>query len=159
MRDKKKFLTGLSGTAELTIALMFSLLRKIPNSVNSVRKGEWKTENFRGKELRHKNLGIVGYGRLGKMVGKICRSIGMNISIYDPYLKNIPKYIVSFKDLNSLISHSDIITLHVPLNNETYKMIGRKEFNLFKNSSYLINTSRGDVIDQKELINSLKKKK
>ena len=82
----------------------------------------------------------------------------MNISIYDPYLKNIPKYIVSFKDLNSLISHSDIITLHVPLNNETYKMIGRKEFNLFKNSSYLINTSRGDVIDQKELINSLKKK-
>lgn len=159
LRDKKKFLSELSGTAELTIALMFSLSRKIPDSVNSVRKGEWKTESFRGKELRQKNLGIIGYGRLGKMVGKICRSIGMNINVYDPYVKNVSIYFKHFKDLNLLISNSDIITIHVPLNNETYKMIGRKEFNSFRKSSYLINTSRGDIIDQKALLNCLKNKK
>ena len=123
---KKRNLKSLSSTAELTIGLILSLLRKIPSAVNSVNEGKWETKNFRGFELKIKKLGIIGFGRLGKIVAKIAKGFEMKVSFYDPYVNLYNKSFKKIQYLPDLIKISDIVSLHVPLNEETYKMISEK---------------------------------
>jgi D-3-phosphoglycerate dehydrogenase / 2-oxoglutarate reductase len=156
LRGQKKFLKNISATAEHTVALMLSLLRKIPDSFEDVKKGNWQPGPFRGTEVSGKTLGIVGYGRLGRKVAHTAKAMGMNIVIYDPYVKRFPKTVTPTISLDSLLRDSDIISLHLPLNDESRNLFKTREFKLMKDSAFLINTSRGEVVSTNSMLDALK---
>jgi D-3-phosphoglycerate dehydrogenase / 2-oxoglutarate reductase len=159
LREEKEFLKTISGTAELTIGLMLSIMRKIPQSFDSVKDGFWQVSNFRGYELTGKTLGIVGCGRLGSKVSKMASAIGMNVIAYDPYISKFPKEVQIKNNQFDVLSEADIISFHVPLNDETNHLIGNNEINHMKNGVVIINTSRGAIIETSSLINGLKNAK
>lgn len=144
--------------AELTVGLMISLAREIIRANSSMKEGHWIKRELLGEELKGKTIGIIGFGRIGSKVAKLAKAMGLKILITDPYrnpllLKKLGAKKVSLKDL---LRKSDVVTLHVPLNSHTYHMLGEEEFRLMKNGAYLINTSRGNVIDEEALLEALK---
>lgn len=135
-------------TAEHTIALIFSVARKIPQAHISVKNGKWEKEKFVGRELFGKTIGVIGLGNIGKRVAEIAKGIGMRVIFYDPYVDD-PRF--EKKSFEELIENSDIITVHVPLSDKTKGMIGEKEFERMKNGVIIINCARGGIIDEKAL--------
>lgn len=132
-------------TAEHTIALIFAIARKIPQAHESVKSGKWEKEKFVGRELYGKTIGIIGLGNIGKRVAEISKAIGMNVIFYDPYVDDPRFEKVSFDEI---LSKSDIITVHVPLNEKTKGMIGENEIKKMKDGVILINCARGGIIDE-----------
>ena len=131
----------LTSTSELAFGLMISLLRKIPFSFDSVKNYEWNYEKYIGRQVKDFNLGVIGYGRLGKMIVHYGLAFGMNVYVYDPYQK-VEIENVNQVNLNDLLINSDVVSLHVHVTDETRKMINKDFIEKMKNSSYLINTSR-----------------
>lgn len=159
LNDIQGKIINISSTAEHSFGLMISLLRKIPAANNEViKKNRWRRENFRSRQLSNLNLGIIGFGRIGRMMARYCKSFKMNTIIYDPKVDpkkiNNNKYL--FKNLRYLLMNSDIISIHAKLENPK-TIIGKSELSILKKGSYIINTSRGFLIDEKELVNRLKK--
>jgi len=150
--------------AEFTFGLIFDLLKRITEADEFARKGNfggWKPEIFLGQNLEGKTLGIVGLGNIGCEVAKIGRAFGLRV-IYTKRNRDLEaekKYKLEFMSLENLLRESDIVTLHVPLTPQTYHLIGEREINLMKDSAYLINTSRGGVVDEAALVEALKKGK
>ena len=159
IKNDKAFLDQLPGTAELTFALMLSLLRKIPDAFESVKNGNWEVGPFRGLELSNKTIGIVGFGRLGKKVAKIALSFNMKVNFFDPFKISTSKKIKKINQLNELLEAVDILSLHIHLNKNTHHLIGEKELSLLKKESIIINTSRGSVMDNLTLLKFLKQSK
>lgn len=151
--------TALTDTvAEFTIGLMLSLLRKIPMADVAVRTGGWnkKYSDLIGVDLIGKTVGIIGLGQIGSAVAKRLRIFDVN-RIYNKRVRSIElekQLGVKYVTFNELLTMSDIITIHVPLTPETYHMISHKEFGLMKHGVYIVNTSRGAVIDEKALYNA-----
>lgn len=158
LKGETEFLNNITGTAELAFGLMLNLLRKIPFSFDSVRIGEWKREKFQGFNLKHKTLGIVGLGRLGKMMAKYGKAFEMNVIACDPYIDEqvFSELGVEKQNFNEVISKSDIISIHIPLSEQTENMFNAEIFEKMKNTSFLINTSRGKIVDELALLESLK---
>ena len=152
LRGETEFLSSITATAELTWGLLLSLIRHIPHASADVMKGNWNRDCFRGYELQNKTLGIIGYGRLGKIVANYGKAFGMNVIAYDPHISN---GYVPLVGLNQLMSESDVISLHVPYTEGTRNLLGEKEFALTKKGTLLINTSRGSVINESELLKML----
>jgi D-3-phosphoglycerate dehydrogenase len=154
-----ELINQLPSTSELAFGLMLSLLRKIPNSHTHVKNGGWDYTKFMGRQIKDLNIGIIGYGRLGKMMFNFCEAFGAKVKIYDPYVKN--KLSDSFllnswcDNLEDLFKFSDVISLHVHVNEETKYMINKKLLGLAKNDSYLINTSRGEIVNEKDVVDAL----
>ncbi len=157
-----------NAVAEHTVALILSVLRKVHHADKHVRDGKWSRENFLSYELHGKTLGIIGFGTIGKMVAKKMYGFGMKMIAYDPLLtrKQIEHAdgfehmgIKKISRLDDLIKSADVITIHVPLNPSTRKMISKKQFEIMKPNAVLINTSRGAVVDEKALARSLKEGK
>lgn len=144
-------------TAELTIGLILSLARKIPSGDKSTKAGNWDRLNHLGIELHGKTLGIVGFGKIGKAVAARANSFGMRILVNDkfPDGNNLTGISYEFNLLEELLGQSDIVTIHLPLNRETENLFNKKIFNLMKPGSLLVNTSRGDVIVENDLISAL----
>jgi D-3-phosphoglycerate dehydrogenase len=147
-------LNKVSATAELTFALILSLVRKITAAHRSVTEGIWDRERFRTYELQGKVLGIIGYGRLGKMVARYAQAFDMAVLVTDPYLKDPPQGI-SMIPLEDLLGGSDIVTVHVRLTEDTRGLIGREEFSMMKTGAWFVNTSRGLLVDEDALLESL----
>ncbi len=142
--------------AELAIALMLSLLRKIPQADSSVKEKKWLKSELSGKELFGKTLGIIGLGRIGQQVAIRAKAFGMKVLVYDAGKKaGQVKEFGEYVSLDDLLKNSDIISLHIPLTPETENSISEKEFQLMKNGSYLINTARGPIINEDALIKAL----
>jgi D-3-phosphoglycerate dehydrogenase / 2-oxoglutarate reductase len=150
-----KFLEDIDATAEHTIALLLSLIRKIPSAFNSVLNYSWDRKKFMGSELKYKTMGIIGCGRLGKKVAAIAQAFRMNVIYYD---KN-PTNGFEFVSKEELLKKSDIISIHLPLEPQTVNYLSKGEFNLIKKGAILINTSRGKIIDEEVLLEALKNKK
>lgn len=144
---------------EMTIALTFSLLRKIPQADANIKKGVWKKET--GNLLFGKTIGIVGLGRIGRMVAETFSKLGNNVIGFDlvPNEDWAKKYNVAIVELNELMLASDIISLHVPPNKDKTSIIGKDQLSLMKKSAFLINTARGGVVDETILFSLLKEKK
>lgn len=153
-----KLIKQLPSTAELAFGLMISLLRNIPKSFDAVKNGEWDYEKFIGRQVRGLTTGIIGYGRLGSLMAQYCNAFGMKVLIYDPY-KKVKKKHYSQVNLQKLIKNSDVISLHVHVTKDTIQMINSKLLKQVKNGCYLINTSRGEIVDEKALLIALKNKK
>jgi D-3-phosphoglycerate dehydrogenase len=145
--------------AELVMSMMLNLVRGVHLANESMKKGLWEKRRFHGTELNGKTLGIVGLGRIGKAVAERAKSFGMKILIYDVIVdEGIVKRLdaermATFEDI---LKQSDIITLHVPLLPDTRHMINERTLSLMKPSAYLINASRGEVVDYKQLLEALK---
>lgn len=155
LRGQKKFLKEISGTAELTIGLLFSLLRKIPQSFESVKEFKWDPGPYRGNEVFGKVIGIIGCGRLGSKVARTANALGMNVIVYDPYINRIPSKSSKARDLYELLSKSDVISLHVPLIPETKHLISHKEVLQMKDGVIILNTSRGAILSTEALLEGL----
>lgn len=172
-------------TAEFAIGLMLSIARKIPMAYKSLKEGKFlgnplenkKTKKglkddviwdmnmdspyviFKGTQLKGKTLGIVGYGSIGKRVGNIARAFGMKLIIFDPYQGEVDIEQIGVEKattLNYLMKESDFITLHMKVNEKTKKIINEDLISLMKKTAYLINCSRGAVLDEEAIIKALK---
>ena len=150
---------AITAVAELVIGLMLSMAREIPRADREIRNGNWIKKELMGSELQGKYLGIVGLGNIGKRLGKLAKSLHMNIIGYDvvPIDDEFSKDVGLMKaDLDTLLSSADYVSLHVPLLENTHHMINAEKLKLMKNTARIINTSRGGVIDEEALYNSLK---
>ncbi len=161
LRGEEKFLNSITGTAELAIGLMMDLMRHISAGFESAKKYEWKRERFEGHNLSGKVLGIVGLGRLGKMMVRYGQAFDMKVIAYDPHAaKNIFKKMKCQRvNFGNLLGRSDIVSIHTHLNKETKNMFGKSAFRKMKSTAYLVNTSRGKIVNEKNLLNALKNKK
>ncbi|MBU3925950.1 hypothetical protein KJ763_02165, partial [Patescibacteria group bacterium] len=156
LRGENEFLDTITGTAELAFGLTIDLMRFIPWSFDDVKNYHWDREKFRGYNLSGKTLGIVGLGRLGRMMAVYARAFGMKIIYFDP---NIDNKEYEKTDFNNLLKQSDIISIHVHLNNETENLFNKEAFLKMKNIAFLINTSRGKIVNEEELLEALENKK
>ena len=150
---------AMNAVAELVIGLMLSLAREIPRADREVRNGNWIKKELMGSELRGKYLGIVGLGNIGKRLGRLARALNMNIIGYDvvPIDEEFSSEVGLMKaDLGTLLSSSDYVSLHVPLLDSTKHLINAEKMSTMKNTSRIINTSRGGVIDEEALYEFLK---
>ena len=144
--------------AELAVALMFNVARKIAFADRKMREGVWAKKQCMGIELEGKTLGIVGFGRIGYQIAKIAKALGMNVLLYDPYPNEERAREVGgrFVDLETLLRESDVVTLHVPLVESTYHLINEERLRLMKPTAILINAARGAVVDTNALVKALK---
>jgi len=150
---------AITAVAELVIGLMISMAREIPRADREIRNGNWIKKELMGSELKGKYLGIVGLGNIGKRLGRLARALNMNIIGYDviPIDDEFSKEVGLMKaDLDTLLSSADYVSLHVPLLDSTHHMINAEKLKMMKNTARIINTSRGGVIDEEALYNSLK---
>lgn len=151
---------AFDAVAEMVFALTLNLLRRVHTADNGLRKGNFDWRKYIGNQLMGKTMGVIGIGSIGERVIQIAHGFNMNvISVTGhPSEEKARRLRIKFVDLDTLLAESDIVTLHVPLTPSTEKMIGAKELAKMKKSSILINTSRGKVVDQAALVETLKKK-
>ena len=160
LQGAREFLDGVRATAEHTIGLMLALLRGIPASTRHVRAGGWNRDLFRGRELYGKTVGVVGYGRLGRVVARYLEAFEATVLAADPFVK--PADVagaVRLTSLPELLASADIVTLHVSLTAETANLLSRPQFACMRRGSRLVNTSRGEVVDEAALLDALRRGK
>ena len=138
----------LPSTSELAFGLMCSLFRKIGAGFDDVKNGRWNYEPFIGKQIKDSSIGIIGFGRLGKIMKNYCDAFGMATYIYDPY--------EGHHDIDALLQNAEAISLHVHVTDETRDMVGSGFLARMKKGSYLINTARGELVDENAIIQSIK---
>ena len=152
-------INAITSTAEHTLALMLSLIRKIPTSFHSVRDGNWDWEPYVGRQMNSLTIGIIGYGRLGKLMAKYCDALGMEVLLHDPYVFSFGGNIERNKqpvELDELLERSDVISLHVHVTDETREMINKNTISKMVKRPYLINTSRGEIVNEDDIIDALR---
>ena len=143
--------------AEHTLGLILATLKKIPQSMAYLRKGGWREEKFLGEELTGATVGIIGFGNIGLRLAKKLSGFEIKLLVYDPYVskERIERAGGEKVDLSDLLRNSNIVSLNLALTPETFHMIGEKELQQMKPTSYLINTARGPLIDEKALYRAL----
>ena len=147
-----------NATAEHTIGLIFALLRKIPSANETTHRGLWEKKKMKGNELKGKKIGIVGFGNVGKRVAEISYALGMKVSIYSSHFNSIKDNFKNYdsSDLNNILSNSDIISFHCKPNKDGSSIITKDELNMMKKNCILVNTARGGLINEADLIQALK---
>jgi D-3-phosphoglycerate dehydrogenase len=153
---------AMNAVAELVLGLMLSLAREIPRADREIRNGKWLKKELMGTELSGKYLGIVGLGNIGKKLAKHARALNMNIIGYDviPISDDFSREVGLIKaDLDTLISSADYISFHVPFTESTHHLVNSQLLAKMKKNVYLINTSRGEIIDENALYDALKEGK
>ena len=150
---------SVNSVAELIIGLMLSIARGIHKADSSMKNGQWLKNSIVGFELNGRTLGVIGMGRIGSKVSELARGFGMNILGYDIIPIN-QKLLSDLKieeaSFERVLSDSDFVTLHVPLETNTKKMIDKRKLSLMKKTAYLVNASRGEVINERALYQALK---
>lgn len=143
--------------AEHAMALLLALNRKIHRAYNRTREHNFSLNGLIGTDLHGKTAGVVGTGKIGRCFIDICRGFGMKVIAYDPF--PAPDLDVEYVSFEDLCRNSDVISLHCPLTKDTYHMINKKSLSLMKDSVYIINTSRGALIDSEALLEAIKNEK
>jgi len=145
-----ELINELPSTSELAFGLMMSLLRKIPEGKKHVSEYNWDYTQFMGRQVKDLKIGIIGYGRLGKMMYNYCRAFGAEVMVYDPYVMK------GDNCLEEMVSKADVISLHVHVTDETKYMINEKLLGFSKKNLYIINTSRGEIVQETDIVAALK---
>ncbi len=147
--------------AEQTILMLLAIAKQFPRLVDAAKKGARVPSMAENIELFGKTLGIVGIGRIGTRVAQVANALGMTTLAYDPYVTERQARLINVKlvDLKTLLRESDFVSIHTPLTKETYHIIGEGELDLMKKTAYIINTARGECIDEKALYVALKEKR
>lgn len=149
--------------AELTLAMMLSLARKLPTADRHTRNNGWDRQQFIGTELYGKNFGVVGLGRIGFLTALRARALGMNIIAHDNYISPdavaVAESHATLMDLDALFAQSDFVSCHMPLTPETRSFFNYERFCQMKPSAFFLNLARGEVVDEPGLIRALKEKR
>jgi D-3-phosphoglycerate dehydrogenase len=151
----------LPSTSELAFGLMMSLIRSIPKSKQHVSEYNWDYTKFIGREVKSLTIGIIGYGRLGKMMHDYCKAFGANVKVYDPYKREDMDdafLLNSYCELPGIFEQCDVISLHVHVTPETTYIINKEILGYSKKSPYIINTSRGEIVNEQDIVDALKNK-
>lgn len=154
LKGETELLRRVCATAELTVGLLLAVLRRIPAAAEAVRGGEWNRDRFRGREISEKRVGLVGVGRLGRLVAKMLAGFDADIAGFD-VRSDFPAEILRAATLDALLERSDVVSLHVSYDASTRHLIGARELSRMPRGSYLINTSRGGVVDEEALLDAL----
>jgi D-3-phosphoglycerate dehydrogenase len=156
LRGETDFLKDIRATAEHTVALALALIRHLPQAYEHVLSGGWNRDLFWGRELYGKTVGIFGYGRLGRLVGQYFHAFGMQIRAADPFTspESMPPY-VRLAPQDALLAHADLVSLHVSLDASMRGFFGREQFAKMKPGAWFINTARGELIDERALLDAL----
>ncbi len=146
-----------NAVAEHSLALMLSLVRKIPQGDASMKSGKWEKKILKGSELAGKTLGIIGMGRIGARVAQIAKVFEMEVLGYDPFLsaETIQERFAKAVNLDELYAHSDIISLHMPFTPDTKNLLNAESFSKMKKGTYIICAARGGIIDETALLENL----
>ena len=154
-----------NATAELTIGLILDILRRISEGDRIIRNKKWNqifgAYDYTGTEVSGKIIGIIGMGRIGREVAKKANGLGMKVIYHNrkPVSKRLERMLkAKYVSENILYKNSDIISLHIPYNNNTHHLMNSKIFKKMKKTSFLINTSRGKIVNEKHLVTALKTK-
>jgi len=148
-------------TAEHTMAMIFAMIRRIPQATASMKAGKWEKEKFMGVELYNKTLGIVGIGQIGGYLAKLAQGVAMNVIAYDPYLaeERAKKMGVELVELPELFRRADIVSVHTPLTAETRSLINADVIAQMKPGVMIVNCARGGIINETDLYEALKSKR
>lgn len=141
---------------EQAVGLLLALFRKITHADKQVREGKWDREGNRGIEIGGKTIGIIGYGNTGSAFARKISGFGAKVIAYDKYKKDYSDSFVTETDMNTIFHESDILSLHLPLTEETTYLVTREYLEKFRKNIYLINTSRGKVVNTDHLVEALK---
>ncbi len=136
-----------SSTAEETFALLLALVRNVPWAFDAVKAERWERRRYGGHELKGKTLGVIGYGRLGKMVAGYARAFGMRVLVNDPQEGEV--------SLEELLRESDVVSVHCTFDETTRGLLGEEQFRAMKPTAYFVNTARGEIIDENALARML----
>lgn len=148
-----------NAVGEHALGMLLSLLNNIHCSATEVEKGIWKRDENRGTELSGKTVGIVGYGHTGAAFTKLLSAFDVTVLAYDKFKSGFGNAQVREANLDQLCRYADVISFHVPLNDDSRHMANESFFNLLEKKPFIINTSRGEVVDTAALINALKENK
>jgi phosphoglycerate dehydrogenase-like enzyme len=143
----------ITSTSEMALGLLLALVRRIRPATESVENGDWDRRHFIGRQLSGKTAGIIGMGRLGRIFARIVKAIGMDIVYYDPYVENGEGR--RCESLAELASCSDVVSVHPKHTPETENLVGELFFEAARKGQFLVNTSRGAIIDEKALLKAL----
>src|SRR5712691_8203330 len=146
---------------EHAMGLLLALVRRISDAAAAMRRGEWDRKRFEGTELRGKTMGVVGLGRIGGHVAQLARAFGMQVVGHDPYLppELAGELHVRLLSLEQLLRTADVVTLHVALTDQTHHLIDATRLQLMKPTAVLINTARGELVDETALADAIKEKR
>jgi D-3-phosphoglycerate dehydrogenase len=157
LTEERKVIDKISSTAELAFALTLNSIRNVMSSHKNAIQGEWDYTKYIGRQMNALTFGVVGYGRLGKMYANYCKAFGAKVVAYDPYKNINNKGVKQLKSMNELLPIADVISIHVHVSSETTNMFCAEYFSKMKNNVLIVNTSRGEIINEKDLIIFLKK--
>jgi len=145
-------------TAELTWAIILSMLRNVPAEVQAVRQGRWQTGL--GVELNGKTLGLLGAGRIGTRVARVARAFEMRVLAWSPHLtpERAREADAEYASLDDLLRAADVVTIHLKLGEGTRGLLGARELALLRPEAYLVNTSRGPIVDEAALVEALRRR-
>jgi D-3-phosphoglycerate dehydrogenase len=157
LRDDTAALRDVRATAEHTIGLMLALLRKLPAAAAHVTQGGWDRDRFKGRELYGLTVGIVGYGRLGRIVGRYLRAFDVRVLATDPHVPATEvEPGVTLVPLATLLAGSDVVTLHASHSPATRNLLGAAELADMRRGALLVNTARGELVDEGALLDALR---
>ena len=144
-------------TAEHTVAMMLALSRNIPQATSSLKGGKWEKKKLQGRELYNKTLGLIGAGKIGRIVADRAKGMKMKIIVFDPYIKpeTLEKLDLEPVSLEELLKRSDYITIHTPKTDETLNMVDKKTIAKMKKGTMLINCARGGIVNEEDLYEAL----
>ena len=157
LTEERDIINRISSTAELAFGLMMAGLRNIVASHNDALDGGWDYTKYIGRQMNCLTIGVIGYGRLGKMYSSYCRAFGSRVIVYDPYKKIASSEFEQVDDLDLLLLESDVISIHVHVNEETKGMIDKYVLRKMKKDVLLVNSARGDIINEPDVVDFLKK--
>ncbi len=156
LKGETEFLRTVSATAEHTMALLLALVRQIPGAVAHAREGGWNRDLFRGNELRGKTAGIVGYGRIGRMMARYLTAFGMRVLAADPRIDPAEmEQGVALETLESLLPQCDVVTLHADFSDRNRGFFDAHAFSRMKPGAWFVNTARGELVDEGALLEAL----
>ncbi|MFM7871518.1 MAG: hydroxyacid dehydrogenase, partial [Actinomycetota bacterium] len=149
--------SNIVSAAEHTMALLLALARNVPQAHAALKAGRWERSRWEGVELAEKTLGIIGLGRIGKLVAQRAQAFGMRLVAYDPFIseERARQMGVDLMSLDDVVAQSDFITVHLPKTKETKGIIGREVFARAKPHVRIINVARGGIVDEEALAEAI----
>jgi len=155
LTEEREVINKISSTAEQAFALTLAGLRHISAGHSAVLNGEWDYTKFIGRQMNALTIGVIGYGRLGSIYANFCKAFGSRVLIYDPYkiIQNDAYEQVS--SLQDIFANSNVISIHVHVTDETINMINKDVLKFMKRDALLVNTARGDIVNEDDLVKFL----
>lgn len=157
LRGREDVIENIHASAEFSFTLLLSMIKNLPKAAGYALEGRWREveDDLRGVEIHGKNAGLIGYGRIGKKMSRYLHAMGAKIMAYDPNVKIQDEWVLQAKSMEEVLAWADIASVHVHLDSQTRGLFNKKTFSLMKPGGYFLNTSRGGVVIEQDLIDAL----